>query len=43
MIVGTTVDVTPVIKINDLKVGNGIPGPFTRKIQKEFNKLVMPD
>ncbi len=43
MIVGTTVDVTPIIQINDWKVRNGIPGPFTRKIQNEFYKLVMPD
>ena len=43
MIVGTTVDITPVIQINDWKVGNGFPGPFTRKIQNGFYKLVMPD
>lgn len=43
MIVGTTVEVTPVIQINDWKVENGIPRPFTRKIQKEFYKLAMPD
>jgi len=43
MIVGTTVDITPIIQINDWKVGNGVPGPLTKKIQDEFFKLVMPD
>ena len=43
MIVGTTVEVTPVIQINDWEIGNGIPGPITKKIQDEFYKLVLPD
>jgi D-alanine transaminase len=43
MIVGTTVEVTPVIQIDNWQVGNGIPGPFTNKIQKEFYKLAIPD
>lgn len=43
MIVGTTVEITPVIQIDDWKVGNGLPGSFTRKIQKEFYRLMPND
>ena len=37
MIVGTTVEVTPVIAVNNEKIGSGIPGPLTRKLQKAFH------
>lgn len=37
MIVGTTVEVTPVIAIDDEKIGSGTPGPLTRKLQKAFH------
>jgi D-alanine transaminase len=37
MIVGTTVEVTPVIAIDCEKIGSGIPGPLTRKLQKAFH------
>jgi len=36
MIVGTGSEVTPVIQIDENRVGNGIPGPVTRLIQKKF-------
>ncbi len=38
MIVGTTVEVTPVIAINGENIGSGMPGPITRKLQKAFQE-----
>jgi len=38
MIVGTTVEVTPVIAINGENIGSGTPGPITRKLQKAFHQ-----
>ena len=38
MIVGTTVEVTPVIAINGEDIGSGMPGPITRKLQKAFQE-----
>ena len=40
IIVGTTSEIMPVIWINNWKVGNGIPGPITRKLQQEFYKII---
>jgi branched-subunit amino acid aminotransferase/4-amino-4-deoxychorismate lyase len=40
MIVGTTTEVTPVVKINELTIGNGTPGNFTRRIQKELYRII---
>ena len=37
MIVGTTVEVTPVIAVNGENIGSGAPGPVTRKLQKAFH------
>lgn len=36
MITGTTVEITPVVKMDGLKVGSGVPGPLTRKLQEAF-------
>jgi len=36
MIVGTGSEVTPVVQIDDMPVGNGKPGPITLFIQKKF-------
>lgn len=36
----TTMDVTPVIKINNLKIKNGKPGEITRKIRREYIRLL---
>jgi len=33
---GTTSEVLPVIKIDDTSVGNGQPGPVTRKLQAAY-------
>lgn len=37
---GTTVEVTPIIEIEHTKVGNGEPGPLTRKLQELFEKAI---
>jgi branched-subunit amino acid aminotransferase/4-amino-4-deoxychorismate lyase len=42
IIIGTTVEITPVVQVNDHIIGSGQPGPLTRKIQHEFFKLVSP-
>jgi D-alanine transaminase len=39
-ITGTTTEITPVIKIDDSIVGNGLPGKLTRLIQKYFREYV---
>ena len=40
MLVGTTVEITPVVQVNDCQVGDGKPGPLTRKLQKAFYELL---
>jgi D-alanine transaminase len=40
MIVGTTTEVTPVVKINDLTIKDGMPGEITRRIQKELYRKI---
>jgi D-alanine transaminase len=40
MIVGTTVEVTPVIAVNGENIGSGAPGPITRNLQKAFQEKV---
>ncbi|MEW6302164.1 MAG: D-amino acid aminotransferase [Verrucomicrobiota bacterium] len=39
MLLGTTTEVLPVVQLNDVTVGNGRPGPVTRKLQEAFWKL----
>ncbi len=39
-IVGTTPEITPVVLLNDQKIGNGTPGKITQLLQAEFRKLV---
>jgi D-alanine transaminase len=34
MIIGTTTEVTPIVKINEMTIGNGTPGQVTRKLQR---------
>ncbi len=36
LVCGTGGEVTPVIRVNDIAVGNGYPGPLTRFLQKKF-------
>jgi D-alanine transaminase len=40
MIVGTTVEITPVIQIDNTQIGNGKPGPITGALQGAFRKLI---
>ncbi len=39
-LMGTTTDVMPVIRVDDLKVGTGKPGPITKKLQKALFELI---
>lgn len=39
MIVGTGSEVTPVVKIDEMTVGNGNPGPLTLLLQEKFFEL----
>jgi D-alanine transaminase len=40
MILGTTTEIMPVVQVDDWQVGDGRPGPLTRKLQRAFRKLV---
>ncbi|MBN1659649.1 MAG: D-amino acid aminotransferase [Anaerolineae bacterium] len=40
MIVGTTVEIKPVIQVDDWPVANGRPGSITRRLQAAFRALV---
>lgn len=40
MLVGTTVEITPVVQVNEWQMGDGKPGPVTRKLQKAFYELL---
>lgn len=37
---GTAAEITPVRELDHRTIGSGKPGPFTKKIQQEFNDLV---
>ncbi|MED4602010.1 D-amino-acid transaminase [Paenibacillus validus] len=39
-ITGTTVEVTPIVRIDDAPVAQGIPGPVTRRLQAAFELLI---
>ncbi|MEH7125506.1 D-amino-acid transaminase [Bacillus sp. JJ1503] len=39
-ITSTTFEISPVIKINDTKIGNGIPGIVTQTLQKAFDERI---
>jgi len=40
MLLGTTSDVMPVVRINEWTIGDGRPGPVTKRLQQAFSKLV---
>ena len=40
MLLGTTNDVMPVVRVNQWAIGNGAPGPLTRRLQQAFQELV---
>ena len=33
---GTAAEVTPVVELDDRKIGSGTPGPITKKVQEVF-------
>jgi branched-subunit amino acid aminotransferase/4-amino-4-deoxychorismate lyase len=39
-VVGTTIDVLPVVNVDGKKIHDGIPGPVTCALQKDFTNLV---
>jgi len=39
MLSGTTVEITPIVQLNQKIIGTGSPGPMTRKIQELFRKF----
>lgn len=39
IVLGTTTGVMPVVQVNDLTVGDGQPGPVTRRLQEAFQAL----
>ncbi len=39
LILGSTTEVMPVVRIDDTQIGNGVPGKLTRKLQVAFQKL----
>ncbi|MCP4024058.1 MAG: aminotransferase, partial [Desulfobacteraceae bacterium] len=41
MVLSTTKEITPVVRINKMKVKDGRAGPVTRKLQQAFNQLVI--
>lgn len=43
MILSSTVEVMPVTEIDGKPVGNGLPGPHTRRIQEAFSQLIRQD
>lgn len=40
MILGTTTEVMPVVQVDDQKIGDGTPGPVTRRLQAGLRELV---
>jgi branched-subunit amino acid aminotransferase/4-amino-4-deoxychorismate lyase len=36
---GTTTGIMPVVRVDDWGVGDGTPGPLTRKLQDAFRAL----
>ncbi len=37
---GTAAEVTPVVEVDNVKIGDGKPGPLTRKLQKLYSDVV---
>ncbi len=41
MLWGTTTQVMPIVQVDDIPIGNGRPGPITRKLQKALNEMML--
>ncbi|MCC3372922.1 D-amino-acid transaminase [Cohnella sp. REN36] len=39
-VTGTTVEVTPIISVDDRPIGSGVPGPITRRLQMAFARAI---
>ena len=37
---GTAAEITPIISIDKVKIGNGKPGPVTKTLQDRFKEIV---
>ena len=40
IILGTTTEIMPVVRVEEWQVGDGLPGPITRRLQQAFRALV---
>lgn len=40
MLIGTTVEITPIVQVDDWQVADGKTGPITRKLQQAFYQLI---
>jgi D-alanine transaminase len=40
MLLSTSLEVTPIVQVDDWKVGNGEPGAVTRRLQRAFEALI---
>ena len=41
MITGTTTEITPVVKIGNTTIKDGMPGEITKRLQKEFYSIIL--
>ena len=41
IVVGTTVEITPVIKLNNQPINNCQPGPITKRLQRLYNDMIL--
>jgi branched-subunit amino acid aminotransferase/4-amino-4-deoxychorismate lyase len=37
---GTTTEVMPIVEVDGKKIGDGKPGPITRRLQEEYRRAV---
>ncbi|MDH5267177.1 MAG: aminotransferase class IV, partial [Candidatus Bathyarchaeota archaeon] len=37
---GTAAEIVPIVEVNKRVIGNGDPGPITRRLMQEFEKVV---
>lgn len=40
MLLGTTTEVMPVLRVDDIRIGNGTPGPITRRLQDALRREI---
>ena len=43
MLMSTTAEIMPITQIDGFIIGDGVPGPVTRKLQKAFRQMVQQD